>query len=122
MAWVFLPQMELSLPGVYWPMIEDNAQLGSAILSRMSFLDTYEANFDKLRVIMEVSFQPRHTSRATNKPPKGMYLLFIVHFVYCSLLHSYHVSVEFESVDPVHTDLSRHFTFRCRRLILLHTC
>jgi len=54
MAWVFLAQMPLLLPGFSWPMIEDYSQLRSSILSRMSFLDMYEANFDKLRVIMDV--------------------------------------------------------------------
>jgi len=35
-------------------MIEDHSQLRSSILSRMSYLDMYEANFDKLWVIMDV--------------------------------------------------------------------
>jgi len=46
--------MPLSLPGFSWPMIEHHSQLRSSILSRMSFLDMYEANFDKLQVIMDV--------------------------------------------------------------------
>jgi len=46
--------MLLSLPGFSWPMIEDHSQQRSSILSRMSFLDMYEANFDKLRVIIDV--------------------------------------------------------------------
>jgi len=54
-------------------MIEVQAQLKSAILSRMTFLDLYEANFDMLRLILDVSFLPRHASRVTNKPPKRMY-------------------------------------------------
>ena len=103
-------------------MIEDYAQLRSSIPFRMTFLDMYEANFDKLRVIMDVSLQPRHTARATNKPPKCMYLQYVVHFVYCSLLHSHHVFFDFELVDTVHTDLSRHFTFRCRWLPWLRAC
>jgi len=121
-ARVFLAQIPLSLPGFSWPMIEDHSQLRSSILSRMSWLDMYEANFDKLRVIMDVSFLPRHASQATNKPPKRMYSQYGVQFVYFSLLHSHHVFFDFELVDPVHTDLSRHFTFRCRRRIPLCTC
>jgi len=39
---------------VFLAMIEDYSQLRSSILSRMSILDMYEANFDKLRVIMDV--------------------------------------------------------------------
>jgi len=74
MARVFLAQMQLSLPGFSWPQIKDYAELRSSILSRMSFLDMYEANIDKLRVIMDVSFWPRHASRVTNKPPRRMYL------------------------------------------------
>jgi len=52
-AQVFLAQMPLALPGFSWPMIEDHSHLRSSILSRMSFLDMYEANFDKLPVIMD---------------------------------------------------------------------
>jgi len=46
--------MPLLLPGFCWPIIEDHSQLRSSILSRMSFFDMYEANFDNLRVIMDV--------------------------------------------------------------------
>jgi len=53
-AQVFLAQMPLSQPGFSWLMIEDHSQLRSSILSSMSFLDLDEANFDKLRVIMDV--------------------------------------------------------------------
>ena len=35
-------------------MIEDHSQQRSAILSRMSFVDMYEANLDKLQVIIDV--------------------------------------------------------------------
>jgi len=45
--------MPLLLLGFSWPMIEDHSHLRSSILSRMSFLDMYEANFDKLQVIMD---------------------------------------------------------------------
>jgi len=82
MARVFLAQMQLSLPGFCWPRIEDHAHRRCTMLSRMSFLDMYEANCEKLRVIMNVSFQPTHALRATNKPPKRMYLQYFVHFVY----------------------------------------
>jgi hypothetical protein len=88
----------------------------------MSFFDMYEVIIDTLRVIMDVSFQSRHASRATKKPPKCMYLQYIVHFVYFSLLHSHHVFFNFELVDTVHRDLSRHFTFGCRQLILFSAC
>ena len=42
-SWLKFP---FSLPGFSWPMIEDHSELRSSILSRMSFLDMYEANFD----------------------------------------------------------------------------
>jgi len=54
MARVFFAQMPLLLPGFSWQMIEDSSQRRSSILSTMSILDIYEANFDKLRVIMDV--------------------------------------------------------------------
>jgi len=60
-------------PAISWPMMEVQAQLRSAIQSRKMLLDLYEANFDMLRLILDVSFQPRHASRVTNKPPKRMY-------------------------------------------------
>jgi hypothetical protein len=53
-AWVFLAQMPLSQLGFSWPMIEDHSQLRSSILSRLSFMDMYEANLDKLQVIIDV--------------------------------------------------------------------
>jgi len=58
--------MPLSLPQFSWPMIEDHSQLRSSILSRMSFLDMYEANFDKLRVIMDVII-PAQARRKSDK-------------------------------------------------------
>jgi len=48
-----------------WPVIEDQAHLRSAIQSRMIFLVSPEANFDKLWPIMDESIQPRHASTAT---------------------------------------------------------
>jgi len=68
-----MAMLQLSLPGISWPLIEVLAQLKSTIQSRMMFLDLYEANFDKLRLIMDSSFWPRHASRATNMPLKRMY-------------------------------------------------
>ena len=68
-----MAKLQLSLPGISWPMIEVLAQLRSAMQSRMTFLDLYEANIDKLRLIMDVSFLPRHASRVTNTPLKHMY-------------------------------------------------
>ena len=97
-------QMQLSLAGFSRCMIEVHAQLRSPILSRMSFLDMYQANFDKLQVIMDVLFQPRHASRVTNQPPKHMYIQYIVHFVYFSLLHSYHGFFDFKLIDMLYTD------------------
>ena len=99
-----MAKLHLSLPGVSWSLIEVLAQLKFPIQSRMMFWDLYEANFDTMRLIMDVSFRPRHASRAT--------------------LHSHHVLFDSESVDAVHTDChpSRHFMFRCRRLILLGLC
>ena len=51
-AQVVLAQVKLSLPGFCWPVIEHHAQLKSSILSRMSFLNMNEANFDTLQVVM----------------------------------------------------------------------
>jgi len=65
MALVFMEKLHLSLLGMCWPMIKVQAQLRSAIQSRMTFLDFYEVNFGKLRLIMNVSFQVRHASTAT---------------------------------------------------------
>jgi len=64
--------------GFSWHMIEVHPQLRSSIQSRMSFLNIYEANVDKLRVIMDLSFQPRHATRATNQPPKHIYFQYVV--------------------------------------------
>jgi len=119
---VFLAQIQLSLPGLSWPMIEVHSLLRSSIQSRMSFLEMYKVNFDKQQVIMNVSFQPRHNTTATNHPPKRMYLQYVMQFVYLNLLYSHHVFFDFEWVDTVHTDLSRHFTFQCRQLIPLYSC
>jgi hypothetical protein len=49
-----MPLLQL---GIAWPMIEDHSQPRSTILSRMSWLDMYEVNIDKLRVIMDVIIQ-----------------------------------------------------------------
>jgi len=68
-----MAKLQLSPPGISWPLINVLAQLKSTIQSRMTFLDLYEANFDKLRLIMDASLGPRHASRATNPPPKRMY-------------------------------------------------
>jgi len=73
-ARVLLTQMLIVLPGFSWPMIEDDSQLRSSILSRMSFLHMYEANLTSCESLWMLSFQRRHASRATNKPPKRMYL------------------------------------------------
>jgi len=70
-----------------------------------------------------LSLQPRHTSRATNKPPMRMYLQYVVNFVYYRLLYSHHCFVRLWISGPsphkIHQD---NFTFRCRRLIPLHAC
>jgi hypothetical protein len=84
MAHVLIAKLYLALPDLSWPLIEVLAQLKSPIQSRMMFLDLYEANFDKLQLIMDVSFWPRRASRET--------------------LHSHHVFFDFESVDAVHTE------------------
>jgi hypothetical protein len=57
-----MAKLHLSLQGVSWPLIEVLAQVKSPIQSRMMFLDLYEANFDKLRLIMDVSFPPGTSS------------------------------------------------------------
>jgi len=75
---VFLAELLFSLPGFFWPVIDVHAQLESSNQSSMSFLEMDSAKFDKLRVIMDVSFLLRHTSRATNKPPKRMYFQSVV--------------------------------------------
>jgi hypothetical protein len=55
-AWGLLAQLQLSLPWFFWPMIEVHTQLRSSIQSRLRFVDMYKANFDKLWVIIDVSF------------------------------------------------------------------
>jgi len=55
MAQVFMAKLHLLLLGISWPMIEVLAQLRSAMQSRMRFIGLYEANIDKLRLIMDVS-------------------------------------------------------------------
>jgi hypothetical protein len=69
-----------------------------------------------------LSFQPRNASKATNKRLKSMYLQYVVHIVYCSLLQFHLIFFDFELVDPVHPDLSSHYTFRCRRHVPLRAC
>jgi hypothetical protein len=54
MAWAFLARLQLALARFSWPMIECHSQLSYSILSRMNLFDMYEANFDKLRVIMDI--------------------------------------------------------------------
>jgi len=73
-SWVFLAQMPVLLPGFSWPMIKDHSQLQSSILSRMSFLDMYEANFDKLRVIIVVLI-PAQTRLKIDKYPTEVHVL-----------------------------------------------
>jgi len=53
-ARVFMAQMQLSQPVFAWHLIEVKAQLRSAMQSRMTFLDLYEATFDKQWLIMDV--------------------------------------------------------------------
>jgi hypothetical protein len=48
MAQVFMAELQLTLPGICWPLIEVLPQLKSTIQSRIMFLDLDEANFDKL--------------------------------------------------------------------------
>jgi hypothetical protein len=43
------------------PTIQVKEQLRSAIQSKLTLLDLYEANFGKLQLIMDVWFQYRHT-------------------------------------------------------------
>jgi len=71
--WVIMSKLRLLLPGIWWLMIEVQGQLRSVIQHRLWFLDFYEAKFNKLQYNMDLSFQPRHASRATNKQPKRMY-------------------------------------------------
>ena len=69
MARLFMAKLHHLLLGmswpISWPMIKVQAQLRSAILSRMTFLDFNEVNFGKLQLIGNVSFQVRHASTAT---------------------------------------------------------
>jgi len=48
-----------------------------------------KADFDKQQLIMDIAFQPTYVSRAINKPPKGMYVVYS-YTVYVSLLYSDH--------------------------------
>jgi hypothetical protein len=62
---VFMTKLCLSLCGMSSPMIEVQAQLRSAILSRMTFFDFYEANVGKLQLSRNISFQVTHATTAT---------------------------------------------------------
>jgi hypothetical protein len=88
----------------------------------MSFFDMYEANFDKLRVIMDVIIPAQARLKSDKHATEAHVLALRSAFCIFSLHHSDHVFFNFELLDPVHTDLSRHFTFRCRQLIPLSTC
>ena len=46
----------------------------------MIFLDLYEANFDKLGLIMDVSFRPRHTSESDKYATEPHVSQSVVHF------------------------------------------
>jgi hypothetical protein len=52
-------------------MIEDHSQQRSSILSRMSFLGMYEANFDNLRVIMDGIIPAQAHLKSNNEATKG---------------------------------------------------
>jgi hypothetical protein len=62
MGQVLMGELHHFLPGVSWPLFEVLAQLKSPIQSRMMFFDLYEANIDKRRLIMDISFWPMHTT------------------------------------------------------------
>ena len=68
--------MTLSLPGFSWPMIDDHLQVRSSILFRMSFLDIFEAYFDKLRVIMDVVI-PAQAGRKSDKKATEVHVLAV---------------------------------------------
>jgi hypothetical protein len=55
-----MAKLQPSLLGITWPLIEVLVQPISTIQSRMMFLDLYEANFDKMRLIMVTSYQHSH--------------------------------------------------------------
>ena len=113
-----MAKLQILLLRICWTMIEVQGQLRSAIQSRMRFMDLYEANFDKMQLSMDVSFQPRYASRVTNKPPEHMYSS-VYNTSYLILYLSHHVFFDFQSVDAVLTDclFSRHFMFRWRQII-----
>jgi len=64
-AWVSMAKLQLSLPGIPWLIIKSQAQLGSAMQSRMRFIDWSDAKFDECGLNMDVSFQSRHGSVVT---------------------------------------------------------
>jgi len=82
MPWVFIAKLRLSLLGMSWHIIQVQTQLGSAIQSRLTFWDFYEANFGKLRLIMNISFQVRHTSTATISIRSTYTPLHSAHFIF----------------------------------------
>jgi len=93
-------------------MNEVLAHLRSAIQSRMRFLDLYAANFDELRLIIDVLFLAMHAMSVGNSPPKYLHSSLSC-IVYFNLFYSDYDFFDFESVDTVHTDGRRcsHFTF-----------
>jgi len=66
-SWLSCSFYSREFPG-QWLKLGHNWDL--PILSRMYFLNIYKVNFDKLRLIMDVSFQPWYSSRVTNNPLK----------------------------------------------------
>jgi len=58
---VFMAMLQLWVLGMSQSMIEDQAQRKSAVWSRIMLLNCFEGNFGKLRLIINVSFQLRHT-------------------------------------------------------------
>jgi hypothetical protein len=89
-AWVFMVQQHISLLGVFSPMIEVQIQLISAIQYRITFFDFHKVNFGKLRPIMNVSFQVRHTSTATICLQSACSPLHSAHFILiCFILNMF---------------------------------
>ena len=78
---VFMAKLHLWLIVMSWPMIEVQAQLRSAIKSRMTFLDFYEVNIGKRLLIMKVSFQVRHAATITISLRTACSSLHSVHFI-----------------------------------------
>jgi len=95
MAWVSMADLQLCyrvFPDL-WLKFRHNWDLQSS--PEWGCWICMKANFDKLWLIMDVSFQLRHASRATNKPPKCMYPVYsALYILVCFILIMFSLTLD----------------------------